>query len=220
MKQSSLNRWSLLSGIIFAILYIVIGAMTTGGDEYMATGEDLIAHYSSNPSRLVILTYVGILSAFFLLWFAGSLRGLLRKAGENSGFLADIGFGGGVAASVFVAIFFSGIFALASRAEVGLGPETAAAIDSLTGTIGGMAMPIAFAALVGATGLAIVRTKLLPAWFGWVSVVAALAMLSPAAYMLIPVLLLWTLVISLWLFFRVGRDAGQAVSSQSAESIA
>ena len=81
-------------------------------------------------------------------------------------------------------------------------------------------MPIAFAALVGATGLAIVRTKLLPAWFGWVSVLAALAMLSPAAYMLIPALLLWTLVVSLWLFFRVGRDADQAASPQPAERVA
>jgi hypothetical protein len=222
MKQSRLNRYSLLSGIIFVILYVVTGATTTGGGEYMGPGEEVIAHFSSNSNRLMIFAYLGILSAFFLLWFAGSLRGVLAGTAQNSDSLPGIAFGGGVAASVFVALYYTGIYALAYRAgtEAGLGPETAAATDGLTGTIGGMALPVAFAALAGAAGLAVVRTKLLPAWFGWVSVIVALGLLTPGSYILIPVFLLWTLVVSLWLFFRVGRDTGQAVSPQSAESAA
>ncbi len=164
MKQSRLNRYSLLSGIIFAILYVVTGVTTTGGGEYMGPGEEVIAHFSSGSSRLMIFAYLGILSAFFLLWFAGSLRGVLREAGQNGDSLPDIALSGGVAASVFVALYYTGIYALAYQAgtEAGLGPETAAATDGLTGTIGGMALPVAPANAAKATGLVVVRTKLLP----------------------------------------------------------
>lgn len=219
MNQSSWNRWFLLSGIIFVILYLVPGILVGGQVGFMPDGQAISAFMSSNAQTVYLAGYLGTLSAFFLLWFAGSLRGVLKSAAAAGDPLADIAFGGGVAAAVLMAAAHAGFGVLSERAAsaAGVGPDAAVATIDTWGSLSGVALPIAFAALSGATGLALVRTKILPAWFGWVSVLLAVALLTPFSWAILTLILIWLVVISLWLFVRVGREPA-AVSKPAAST--
>ncbi|MFN2136520.1 MAG: hypothetical protein ACK2UK_11235 [Candidatus Promineifilaceae bacterium] len=208
MNQSSWNRWFLLSGIFFVILYLVPGILVGGQVGFMPDGQAILAFMSSNAQTVYLAGYLGTLSAFFLLWFAGSLRGVLKGAAPAGDPLADIAFGGGVAAAVLMAAAHAGFGVLSERAAsaAGVGPDAAVATIDTWGSLSGVALPIAFAAMCGATGLALVRTKILPGWFGWVSVLLALALLTPVSWAVLTLILIWLVVISLWLFFRMGRE--------------
>ena len=216
MNESNGNRWFLLSGIVFVILYLVPGLLI-GGIGFMPDGEDVIAFASSNANMVYLAGYLGTLSAFFLLWFTGSLRGVLKGAGPLRDPLADIAFGGGVAAAVLMAAAHAGFGVMSERAAsaAGIGPDSAVATIDTWGSLSGVALPIAFAALIGASGLALLRTKLLPAWFGWVSVILAVALLTPFSYVLLVIILVWLVVISAWLFVVMGREP-EAASQPSA----
>lgn len=208
MNQTRWNRWFLLSGIIFVILYLVPGILVGGQVGFMPDGQSVIAYMRSNADTVYLAGYLGTLSAFFLLWFAGSLRAVLKGAGTLHDPLADIACGGGVAAAVLMAAAHAGWGVLSERATsaAGVGPDAAIATIDTWGALTGVALPIAFAAMSGATGLAIVRTKLLPAWFGWVTVFLAVFLLTPVSYILLTGILVWLVVLSLWLFVRMGRE--------------
>lgn len=214
MNQSGWNRWFLLSGIIFVILYLVPGILVGGSVGFMPDGQSVITFVSSNADTVYLAGYLGTLSAFFLLWFAGSLRAVLKGVAPLHDPLADIALGGGVAAAVFMAVAHAGWGVLSERvaSAAGVGPDAAIATIDTWGSLSGVALPIAFAALSGATGLAIVRTKLLPAWFGWVSVILAVILLTPVSYILLTGILVWLVVLSVWLFIRMGREAATATA--------
>jgi len=219
MSQSGWNRWFLLSGIVFVVLYLVPGILVGGQVGFMPDGQALIAFVSSNADTVYLAGYLGTLSAFFLLWFAGSLRGVLKGGAPVGDPLADIAFGGGVAAAVIMAAAHAGFGVMSERAAsaAGIGPDAAIATVDTWGSLSGVALPIAFAALIGATGLALVRTKILPAWSGWVSVILAIALLTPYSWAVLTLILIWLVVISLWLFVRMGREP-TAVSKPAAST--
>jgi hypothetical protein len=208
MNQSGWTRWFLLSGVIFVILYLVPGILVGTPVGFMPDGQAVIAFVSSNASTVYLAGYLGTLSAFFLLWFAGSLRSVLKSAGAPGDPLADIAFGGGVATAVLMAVAYAGFGVLSERATsaAGVGPDAAIATIDTWGSLNGVALPIACAALIGATGLALLHSKLLPAWFGWISVILALLLLTPVSYALLTGFLVWLVVLSVWLFIRQGRD--------------
>lgn len=211
MNQPGGNRWSLLSGVIFVILWVVAGAQM-GAIGFLPEGEAVATFFGDNSSRFWFVGYLGTASAFFLLWFSGSLRGVLNRAGLRGHFLADTAFGSGVAAAVLAAAAYSRIPSLAERAggAAGIAPDVAAAIIDGWGGLTGLALPVVFAALIGATGLAVLRTKLLPVWFGWLSVILAIGLITPASYLVMSVGLLWTVVLSVWLFAHSAREPASA----------
>ena len=59
-----------------------------------------------------------------------------------------------------------------------------------------------FAILIGATGIVSLRKAIFPAWFGWLSLVIALGLITPFGYILLVVALIWLLGVSITLFRR------------------
>ncbi len=200
-------RWSLLSGFVFVALWLISTALI-GQNEYLPQAEEVIEYFSDNFSRISYAGYLGVVSMFFLLWFSGSLRSVLKMGLKGQELLADIAFGGGIAASLLGMVASSSIRALAERAETtgGFGLDAATSLRDMSGQLTGLALPVAFAVFIGASGLALLRTGLLPSWFGWVSVLLGIALVSPLIYAVLPLGFLWTVVISLWLFARTGQD--------------
>jgi hypothetical protein len=209
MKKTNWARWSLLSGFVFVVLWIVSTAMA-GQNKYLPPAEEISAHFIDNYSQISYAGYVGVVSMFFLLWFSGSLRSVLNRGLQEQGLLADIAAGGGIAASLLGMIAASSTRALAERAETtgGFGLDAATSLVDLSGQLSGLALPVAFAVLITASGLALLRTGMLPTWFGWVSVILGIALVSPLIYAVLPLGFLWTVVVSLWLFAR--SDENQA----------
>lgn len=122
--------------------------------------------------------------------------------------MADIAFGGAVAGGVLLAVAFSGLQGMAMRAVTsgGIGADAVAVMNDSWSQMIGLAMPISLAACCAATGLVIVRTDLLPVWFGWLSVILAVGLLTPFSYAVLGLAFVWMAVISIWLFARVGQD--------------
>ena len=56
----------------------------------------------------------------------------------------------------------------------------------MSGQLTGLALPVAFAVMIGASGLALLRTRMLPSWFGWASLALGIALISPLIYTVLP----------------------------------
>jgi hypothetical protein len=97
-----------------------------------------------------------------------------------------------------VAVYIGLDFALNSAPDA-LAPAAAQALNVLALRL---VFPLSLGAFVFgiAAGVAILRSKLLPSWLGWVSIVIAL--LTPIWILQVLVLYLWAVVVSILLFKR------------------
>ena len=211
MRVTRTTRWTLVSGLLFVALY-VIATIPNAQVGFLSATDEVAGFIESSAGRLQTSGYLGVLSAFFLLWFVGAVRSSLVSAQARAGVLTDTAFAGGVAASVVVASFLTGVRALAQRAgsDVPIGPDAMTGLYHSAMQLSSLALPVTLAVFVGGAGVALSMTRLLPRWFGWLSAVVALALLLPEAQMFMPVGLLWIVVVSVWLLATAGRMAVEA----------
>jgi uncharacterized membrane protein len=72
----------------------------------------------------------------------------------------------------------------------------------LYGQVLGQGFAITMAVFIGATAVVSLRTLMFPKWFGWVSALIAFGLLTPFAYAVLALVLVWLLVVSVWLYRR------------------
>lgn len=201
MKGSRIEH---LTGALSVILFAV-GSAVVGIYDFLPPADRVADYFTANSTRVNIGAYLGALGAFFLIWFAGSLRSALREREGARGRLSAVAFGGGVAAAVALAASFTVLSMAAARAGAkggGIGAQEALVLYDLSTGLSGLMLPISLAVLVGASGVVSLRAAIFPAWFGWVSVLIALGSLSPVGYFAQILAVLWVLVVSLWLYVR------------------
>jgi hypothetical protein len=201
MNKSRLERLSPLSGIV-AVALMLIGVLIFNNYEFLPPAEDAADFLNSNPSAVYAGGYIASLSAFFLIWFAGSLHSALTIRG--SGQLAAVAFGGGIAAAVVLGISFVGILTAGLRAGApgGITPVGAITMFDYWTQLTGQLFAMFLAALIGAAAAVSLRTRIFPAWFDWLSLVVVVGLLTPFAYFMLAFAILWILVVSLWLTFN------------------
>lgn len=203
MYESRLERISLLSGAA-AVVIMIIGILLFNFYEFLPPAEKLASFLQSNASSVYAGGYISSLSSFFLIWFAGSVRKILTENEGGTGHLSGIAYGGGIAAAVASGISFVGIFATGLRAGAPAGITAIGAVtmyDFWT-QLSGQLFGIFMAVFISATAVIILRTGIMPAWFGWASLIVALGLLTPFAYAVLGFALLWLVVISIWLYMR------------------
>jgi hypothetical protein len=66
----------------------------------------------------------------------------------------------------------------------------------------GQMFATSLAVFIGATAVVSIRTAVFPAWFGWVSALVAFGLLTPAAYIVLALAVVWLLVVSIWLYLK------------------
>jgi hypothetical protein len=206
MAGSWLDRWSGLAGII-AVVLLGSGAALFGVFEYLPSPEALGERLRDGNAVVSIGGYLGVVGAFFLIWFAGSLYRILRPREGGDGWLSTLVVGGGAAAGTVLAIGFSVIVASAARAGTGAGisSDEAVALYDLYSQVLGLAFAVAIAVHIAAVAALSLRTGVLPAWFSWVSVLIVVGLLSPFSYAALAAVLVWLVGMSLW-SIRVGAD--------------
>lgn len=79
-------------------------------------------------------------------------------------------------------------------------------LNDLSGAFQGGLYGIALAVMIGATAVVSLRHKAFPSWFGWVSALLTLILLSPFGYVGLYVSVLWLAGASIWLYMR-GRSS-------------
>jgi hypothetical protein len=217
MNESRLDKLSPLSGVV-AVFVMLVGVLVFNNYDFLPPAEEVAGYLNSNPSRVYAGGYIASLSSFFLIWFAGSLRSMLAEREGGRGSLSMIAYGGGVAAAVVLGISFVGILTAGLRAGApgGITPEGAITMFDMWGQLTGQLFAIFMAVFIIAVAAISLRTGFFPSWFGWASVIIALGLLTPFAYMVLSVALLWLLVVSLWLYIKPGPLVQATVSVESA----
>jgi len=201
MNNALFERLAPFSGIVMVVLW-VIAIVLTSPLEYFPTQERAFEILSENATRIQRGALIGgFYSLVFLLWFAGSVFSALRES-EGSR-LAAIAFGGAVVCAIGMAVGFGILWVAAARAvrPGGLNPDAAVIMYDLSTVMLASVVSIGLAVFIGATGIGSLRTGLFPAWFGWVSVVFAIGLLTPIHYIFEGLSGIWVILASLLLFF-------------------
>jgi hypothetical protein len=199
-------------GIAFAVLSVAWAVVLQAADlaGFEASDDEIRESYdpeTGDTGALWLASLFLALAGVGLLWFLGSLRTLLRRA-EPSGRLAAVSFAGGVvlAGLMFVKNAIQlGLAVAVQWEDVVVDPDALRLLDAVyLGLI--MHEGVAGAVLVGAASAVVLRTGVLPRWFGWGGVaVAVLSFVSLLIFGLgLIALLAWVAVVG---FFVVrGAD--------------
>lgn len=202
MDSLTLERIAPLSGIAMVVVSIV-GLILIGSFDYFPTAGRALEIFSKNPSRVqrgaLIAGFYGVV---FLLLFTGTIFNALRSGEGATGWLAASSLGGGVVTAIGMAIGSGIIWVAAARAgRIGdLTPEAALIMNELALVMLANLLSVGLAVFIGATGIGSLQTHLFPAWFGWLSVVFAIGLLSPIHYIFEGLAYIWIAVVSIWLF--------------------
>jgi hypothetical protein len=208
-----LSRFAPLTGLAFVVL-VVIGIFSSNtSPNANATGAHVISFYTAHKSgQEASDLLLGIGLAFFL-FFIAALYGYLRQApaAQNMALLGLVG------ASLFSVGFlmFGGIDYTLAYASHSLTPSAAQALNALDNQL---FLPVFVGGLVFgiSTGLAVVRSGLLPAWLGWAVLVFGIASGTPAFYVGFIGLVIWTLIVSILIYQRSGQPAaGEAATARA-----
>lgn len=183
MAAGALGWVEASSGVLFAVLLVVQGALSRGvpmPDEDVA---GILDHFRDNQSGYLWGTYVNLLASFFGLWFVSILRSVWLRAEGGTGRLANLAFGGFVGGAVLV-LATMGAYASIAYAIVDQESPNETAVRGLfdLGYQFVFASAILFAVFFAAAAVLILRTRVMPGWLGWwAAVTAAVFVLSASA---------------------------------------
>ena len=169
MNGWSNERWAASTGIGFAVL-LLVGGLLPGSPKNWDASPAVIQSYLRGEHRELLVAGILFGVAYILfLWFLASFAGLFREAGQ--GRLATIVYGAGVATIAVGAVSDGLGMALAKVTYTG-DPHTVATLYGVQSWLQGRVLWTA-AALALATWLAVRRSRVLPGWYGWLTLLAA-----------------------------------------------
>ena len=199
MLSGSWARYAPLSGLV-AVALLVVSIVVTGFDSVDSNDstQKVVDFWSDNDSKQVAGAFIGALATVPLLWFLGSLRSALRTGEGDTGRLSPIAYAGGIVLATTAAVDASIQFAVAE--SVGDVPPGVTQTLSVLYSDFFLGFPVGVGTLLLAAGLAILRTKVLPVWLGWVAFVLGIVSLTPVGFFAFLVVLAWIAVVSVMLF--------------------
>jgi len=195
-----LARYAPLTGVVFAVLTFI--AFFSGGEtpDSNASPAKVIVYYTQHRSEIETSAVLVAFAFLFAVFFAGALAGYLRRNGASAG-LTGLVIGGAVLMAVGAGILAGVEYGLAHNLHY-VGAQTAQTLNILNNqlflplVIGGCVIGIS-------SGLAILATRSLPVWLGWVAIVLGIAAaIPPIGFFALLVLLVWTLVVSILVYMR------------------
>jgi Domain of unknown function (DUF4386) len=200
MKSRGLERFAPLTGVVFValiVLAIVIGGETPDNDD---SQQAIVEFWRDNDDAQIWSNIIGAWATVFFLWFAASLRSVLRRGEEGPARLSTLSFGGAVVAAVGLLSALSLNFAVADS----VGDVPASVTQTLTVLSNGFFFPIAagYAVFFLAVGVLCVRTRMLPVWLGWLTVLLGIVCLTPVGFFALLLGLVWIVLVSVLLYRR------------------
>jgi len=209
MTRVDSDNWSRaasLTGIAFTVLVAIGAALAGSAPGDTASGQAVIAFYVQHGSRQKASDVFLAFAFIAMVSFAGWLRVYFRRHTPHDGLTMTA---------------LAGVVLLAAGQTIGAGlswtlaaapgqlqPAAAQALNAaandmvLTSAAGWFIFSVAI-------GVVIVRSKALPTWLGWVSVVLAIVVLTPAEFGAFLAFAVWTAIVSVLTFRRpraVGSD--------------
>ena len=188
-----------VTGVLFVGLAVVSFFASGNSPDSKASGARVIAWFVAHRSSERATDLVTIFAMLFLVFFAGSLLGYLRRA-PAAETAASVMLAGAVlmAAGLTVVI---GIDWSITDVPSRLSPSAAQALNVLDNDVF-FTVAIGAAVFAIASGVAILRGAPLPKWLGWVAIVSGIVCASPAFFPAFLVLLVWVLIVSVLIYLR------------------
>lgn len=180
MKDQTWERAGAATGVGFAVLAVVAYAIADQPPTVDASIAEKVAYFATQRTELLWQTFLYGLSATLFLWFAGSVRHALWKAEGDTGRLANVAFGGAIAA---IGIAMGGQALIATLAyNLAAVPGTAGAGSVLTlysiTQVAGNLMWFPTAVFVAATSIVVLRHKAMSPLIGAVGIPLAVALVA------------------------------------------
>ena len=208
MEEGRLARWSPLSGVVFAVLFVVSTAMYDRIPGLSDSDESIVEYYedSGNQLRLQVAYLVLTLAAVFFVWYVGTLSAGVRRVEGASSALSRIVL---VSGAAYVTLTLVGVVAVEMIADVGddtnafhVDPNTTRLFtDAYYTYVFETALPLV-APLVFATSLAFLRARSGPRWLAWAGFVVAAACLVGFLGAPLGLFLLWIAATSISMLRR------------------
>jgi len=191
----------LVIGVLF-VVFAVTGSMQSGNTpDTTANGATTLAYYQAHNSRMGSASFSMMLSVVFGLFFYGMVRTYLSRS-PRAEWLAFVGFGGAVVFGVG-AVVEAGVDFAFSDVQRNLSAASATTLNILQSDLSVMLYTAGLCVLMVGFGMAMLRSRLMPRWLGWASIVIGLmAAAGPLIGVAIPLEALWVLVVSFMLFQR------------------
>lgn len=208
MSRSSREWLVPLTGlgvILVGALSFIIGGEPKSTDDPV---REIVAFYVDNKDSVEVGAILSVLAGVLLVFFGAYLRDVLRAAGPQVDGLALVSFMGFVVVALGFAIDGTIIFAAAESAE----NIPAASLVALQALWDNDFLPLILGVelFLWGTGLAVVRTGVLPRWLGWVMIVLAVAGFTPIGFVAAIGSALLVLVLSIWLSIRARGQVAPA----------
>jgi hypothetical protein len=204
MRENGRTRLIALSGAAWAVL-AVVGVIVGNGEapEPKDTPAKIVSYYSSHSSDIKASAVFFSVAFLFFLLFCGTLRSYLRRNPGNEG-LATLML---IAAGVLTAVagIGGGIELGIAKNIHHLSPDAAQAANLIEQEVFLPALVAGFIFSV-CSGIAILRSSLLPRWLGWIAIVMAVVfVVPPAGFIGLIVLVFWSLAVSVVMYMRYDR---------------
>lgn len=198
----TLERVAPLSGVAFAVLTL-LGCALWSDLAFLDPPQDTAAEYVEDPGKVLAGSQTIAVAAFLLVWFGSSLHAAIRRAEGDESRLGALAFGGAVAAAGLMLAAAVVTAAVALRADDAdfVDPAVAASLADVANILLAGAAPVAAAVTTAATGLAALRSRLLPVWLAWASVVVTAGLLIlPINWFVSILFLAWAVVVGFLLY--------------------
>lgn len=212
MRSRGIERLAPLAGIAFVAL--VVAAVIIGGEtpDNGDSPRSIARFWIENDADQMWASAIGAWATAFFVWFAASVRVMLRRAEEGTARLSALSFAGAIIAAGGLLASMSLTFVIADAPD-DIAPQVA---QTLTILSNGFFFPIAigFGIFYVATGIATVRTGVLPVWLGWLTIVLGIACMTPVGFFAFLLGAVWIVALSIVLFRRErGSDAEPAAAA-------
>ena len=214
MEQGRWHSLAPLTGVLFVVL--TVAAFIIGGEspDVDDSPQQVLDFYRDNDSDQV---WAGALLAWgtlSFLFFLGVLRSVLQAAEGGVSRLSAVAFGGGLILALGMLAFAGFTFALGDTAD-DLTPQAAQALHVLNSDFF-FPVAVGLGALMISTGIILIRSRALPAWLGWITLVIGVASITPVGFFAFLLFGLWTLVVSVmsWRALSAAPPAAPAARPQ------
>jgi len=201
--MSRLGRLAPLCGLLFTVLGMAAFATANGAPDAKASGESVLAFVKTNSTAMQTSDTLWLFAFAFLVFFAGSVRALLRQspAAEPA---SAVALAGAAMFAVGAAAYFGMDLTLGVDGSH-LAPAAAQALNVLALAF---VLPLCIGGFVFglASGAAILRGDLLPHWLGWVAVLLGLVAMTPAVLAAVVGYFVWVAIMSVLVYRRGPAD--------------
>lgn len=197
MTAAAWEKVAAATGIAFIALLIasmaLVGQVETAENQPPQVVAERIA---DNETAVATGSFLLLLAAASLAWFAGSVRAHLRRTEAAPGRLSAVSFGGGAISAAILAVTAGATFAATELADPAVtNPSGAATAFTIAGSLLFGPATVGIAVMVVAASLLAARHRALPRWLAPLGVVGGAAAVVP----LWPVFPIGALLVLVWI---------------------